>query len=237
MQFSPLVQDRKAAYTLPVIEHIVPHNPDTRIVSRVVALLRDGGAVALPTDTSWSIVCSAHSKTGSAALKRLSSSRDERHFSLVCSGIAMAGEYCSLDNTRFRLVKRLSPGPYVFLLDALHGTTKKLDLKRGEIGVRIPDHPLARVLCEELEGPLYATTAKRSMADPSFEDGHGGSEDDAFAIPEEDLFDDAWELQDIPGLDLILDTGESRPRLLSTVLDLRPSEPECLRAGSGPWPA
>ncbi len=218
-----------------MIEHIVPHNPDSRIIARVIALLRDGGTVAVPTDTSWSLVCSAHSKAGTAALKRLSSSRDERHFSLVCAGISMAGEYCSLDNTRFRLIKRLSPGPYVFLLDPLHGTTKKLDLKRGEIGVRIPDHPLALALCEALEGPLYAATAKRSMVDPSF--GDGDNADDAFAIPEEDLFDDAYELEDIPGIDLILDTGESRPRLLSTVLDLRPSDPECLRAGCGPWPA
>ena len=67
-------------------------------------------------------------------------------------------------------------------------------------------------------------------------EGQGQGTEDFFDIPEEDLFEEAHELEDFPGLDLILDSGEVRPRLLSTVLDLRPSDPECLRSGAGAWP-
>jgi tRNA threonylcarbamoyl adenosine modification protein (Sua5/YciO/YrdC/YwlC family) len=209
-----------------MIEYVVPtSNIDDRILTRSAALLSEGGVLALPLDTSWAIVCSLQSKGGIKKLRRLSGSREEDHFVLLCSAISQFGELCDLDNTRFRLIKRLSPGPYVWILKTLLGTEKALGLKRREVGIRLPDHPLPPALINALGCPLYAVTARHSMA--------GGPEPD---LDEEDLFEGGWELEAIEGLDLILDTGEERQRIFSTILDLTGPEVELVRSGAGPWP-
>ncbi|GAB1483066.1 L-threonylcarbamoyladenylate synthase [Treponema sp.] len=223
-----------------MIEYISAHNIDDRVLSRAVRILQEGGLLAMPTDASWTIACSLRAKEGIRKLRALSGERDERHFTLLCSAISQIGEYCSVDNTRFRLLKRLTPGPYVFVFKALLGTEKALDIKRKEVGVRISDHPVPNALINALGSPLYSITAKRSMT----EEGSGieqydevlDGKDGLPAIPEEELFDGAWELEAIPHLDLILDSGEERPRLLSTVLDLLGDEVLCLRQGAGEWP-
>jgi tRNA threonylcarbamoyl adenosine modification protein (Sua5/YciO/YrdC/YwlC family) len=225
-----------------MIEYVVPGNIDDRIIERTVKLLTGGGLAALPTDTSWSLVCSLESREGIKKLKSLSGERDERHFTLLCSDISQFGELCSLDNTRFRLIKRLSPGPYVFILKTLPGTEKALGLRRREAGVRIPDHPLPLRLLGELAHPLYSITAKRSMAPdaaasavPGPSEVHGG-DTEMPPIPEEDLFEGGWELEGIQGVDLVLDGGEEQERVFSTILDLSGGEVRVLRRGAGPWP-
>ncbi|MCL2234043.1 MAG: L-threonylcarbamoyladenylate synthase [Treponema sp.] len=228
-----------------MIEYIVPGNIDDRILSKAAKLLENGGTAALPTDTSWSIVCSMNSREGIKRLRAISKERDERLFTLLCSDISQFGEICSLDNTRFRLIKRLAPGPYVFILKTLLGTEKSLGLRRREIGIRLPDYPVPPALINALGCPLYGITAKRSMAadwidDEDFDGGCGGdaeeSEPSALFYREETLFDGGWELEDIRGLDLILDPGEDRNRLFSTVLDLSSGDVQVLRQGAGPWP-
>ncbi|GHV84782.1 threonylcarbamoyl-AMP synthase [Spirochaetia bacterium] len=215
-----------------MIEYIVPTNIDDRVLARAARLLTEGGLIAIPSDTSWLIGCSFLSREGLKKLRRLASStiraeteepvKEDRHFTLLCSDISQFGEFCSLDNTRFRLLKRLSPGPYVFILNTLLGTEKALQLRRGEIGVRLPDHPLPRALIKALGTPLYSVTARKSMA---------GVEDEL-----DELFEGGWELEAIEGLDLILDTGDERPLIHTTVLDLRGDEVIPLRLGAGVWP-
>ncbi|MDR2303011.1 MAG: Sua5/YciO/YrdC/YwlC family protein [Treponema sp.] len=214
-----------------MIEYIVPGNIDDRILTRAAKLLGEGGIAALPTDTNWSIVCSIRSREGLKRLKSLSGMRDERHFTLLCSSISQFGEFCSLDNTRFRLIKRLTPGPYVFILKTLLGTEKALGLRRKEIGVRLPGNPIPVSLIETLKCPLYSITAKREMAA-----GENGSSDDDSFYREETLFEGGWELEGITGLDIILDSGEDRSRIFSTVLDLIEDEVTMIRQGAGEWP-
>jgi tRNA threonylcarbamoyl adenosine modification protein (Sua5/YciO/YrdC/YwlC family) len=222
-----------------MIEYVVPGNIDDRILSRGVAALQNGGLLGVPSDTSWSVVCSLASKEGIKKLRRISGERDERHFTLLCSDISQFGELCSMDNTRFRLIKRLSPGPYVFILNTLLGTEKTLGLRRKEVGVRIPDHSVPLALIQALGVPLYSITAKRGMV--SGPEGEAvpsgpGEETELPPIPEEDLFEGGWELEDIGGLDLILDTGDERPRIYSTILDMTGDEVRLLRRGAGSWP-
>ncbi|MDR0624691.1 MAG: L-threonylcarbamoyladenylate synthase [Treponema sp.] len=224
---------------------MVPANIDDRILTRAVRVLNEGGLLALPTDTSWSLACSLKSREGIKKLKSLSGERDERHFTLLCSDISQFGDLCSMDNTRFRLIKRLSPGPYVFILKTLLGTEKALDIRRREAGVRIPNHLVPLGLIKTLGHPLYSITAKRSMAAgkkqvPGEEypvQFPGGEKNELPPIPEEDLFEGGWELEDIEGVDLILDGGEERERVFSTILDLSGDEALLLRQGAGPWPA
>jgi tRNA threonylcarbamoyl adenosine modification protein (Sua5/YciO/YrdC/YwlC family) len=222
-----------------MIEYVVSGNIDDRILSRGVTALQNGGVLGVPSDTSWSAVCSLASKEGIKKLRRLSGERDERHFTLLCSDISQFGELCGMDNTRFRLIKRLSPGPYVFILNTLLGTEKTLGLRRREVGVRIPNHSVPLALIRALTVPLYSVTAKRSMASgPDRATGLSGheAETELPPIPEEDLFEGGWELEDIDGLDLILDTGDERPRIYSTILDMTGDEVRLLRLGAGSWP-
>jgi len=220
-----------------MIEYVVPLNIDDRALAKTARLLERGGLVALPTDTSWSIVCSLQSPDGIKKLKKLSGERDERHFTLLCSGISQFGELCSLDNSRFRLINRLSPGPYVFILKTLLGTEKALDIRRKEVGVRIPDHPIPLALIDTLQHPLYSITAKKKMYDSEGpEDDDDEEKTELPPIPEDDLFEGGWELDGINGLDLVLDGGEERERIFSTILDLSGDDVRLLRQGAGPWP-
>jgi tRNA threonylcarbamoyl adenosine modification protein (Sua5/YciO/YrdC/YwlC family) len=210
-----------------VIEYVVPGNIDDRVLAKTVRILEGGGLVALPTDTSWSLVCSIKVRDGVRRLRALSAERDERHFTLLCSDISQFGEWFSMDNTRFRLIKRLSPGPYVFILKALSGTEKILGLRRSEAGIRIPNHPIPLNVISFLGNPLYSVTAKREMIE-DFESPES---------PEDELFEGGWELEEINGVDLILDGGEEQNRIFSTILDLAGDEVDVLRQGAGPWPA
>jgi tRNA A37 threonylcarbamoyladenosine synthetase subunit TsaC/SUA5/YrdC len=233
-----------------MIEYVIPGNIDHRILSRSAALLSKGGLLGLPSDTSWTVACSLQSGEGIKKLRRLSGERDERHFTLLCSDISQFGELCDIDNTRFRLIKRLSPGPYVFILRTLLGTEKALGLRRREAGIHIPGHAVPLAVVETLGCPLYSVTAKRTMlsgddAGPrkapvfSGHPGAGDAENPRFElppIPEEDLFEGGWELDAIEDLDCILDTGDERPRIFSTILDLTGDEVRLIRPGAGPWP-
>ena len=220
-----------------MIEYVVPLNIDDRTLAKAARVLKSGGLVALPTDTSWSVVCSLKSPNGIKKLRKLSGERDERHFTMLCSGISQFGELCSLDNSRFRLINRLSPGPYVFILKTLLGTEKALDIRRKEVGVRIPDHPIPLALIDTLQQPLYSITAKKTMQEGiESVDASGEEETELPPIPEDDLFEGGWELDGINGLDLILDGGEERERVFSTILDLSGDDVKLLRQGAGAWP-
>ena len=219
-----------------MIEYIVPSNIDDRILDKTAVLLQEGGIAAIPTDTSWSIVCSMNSRDGIKRLKAISNDKDESHFTLLCSDISQFGEFCNLDNSRFRLIKRLTPGPYVFILKTLLGTEKTLGLRRREIGVRLPDYPVPLALINTLGCPLYGITAKRSMSINKEEDFISGEEDLSAFYREETLFDGGWELEDIRELDIILDPGEDRNRIFSTVLDISSGDIMLIRQGAGVWP-
>jgi len=221
-----------------MIEYIVPSNIDDRVLARAARLLENGSLIALPTDTSWSIVCSIKSPAAIKKLRHLSGERDERHFTLLCSSISQFADVCSIDNTRFRLIKRLSPGPYVYILKTLPGTEKILDIRRHEVGIRIPDYPVPIRLIETLNHPLYSITAKKSMGAEEWESISDEEADTELPpIPEEELFESGWELEDIDGVDMILDSGEERERIFSTILDMCTEEVKLLRKGAGPWPA
>jgi tRNA threonylcarbamoyl adenosine modification protein (Sua5/YciO/YrdC/YwlC family) len=217
---------------------VIPTNIDDRILAKAARVLEEGGLIALPTDTSWSLVCSVQSPVGVKKLRRLSGERDERHFTLLCSNISQFGELCNLDNSRFRLIKRLSPGPYVFILKTLLGTEKALDIRRREVGARIPDHPVPLALIKTLAHPLYSITAKKSMKSGTEWESASAMETggELPPIPEEDLFEGGWELEEIDGVDLILDSGEDRERTYSTILDLSGDDVRLIRQGAGLWP-
>jgi tRNA threonylcarbamoyl adenosine modification protein (Sua5/YciO/YrdC/YwlC family) len=209
-----------------MIESIHPGNIDSRILERTAALLRQGGVAALPTDSSWSLCCSLHSKAGIEKLRRMTS-RSSRHFTLLCSKLSQVSDFCALDNSRFRLIHRLTPGPYTFILKTLHGTEKALSLKRAELGLRIPASDTVCALVEALGNPLYAITAKKPLE---------AADDEQDFFTEDTLFESAFELEVLDGLDVILDPGQDLLRIYSTVLDMTGDEAILVRQGAGSWP-
>jgi tRNA threonylcarbamoyl adenosine modification protein (Sua5/YciO/YrdC/YwlC family) len=217
-----------------MIEYLVPTNIDDRVITRSERALSKGGLLAVPTDTTWSVVCSYKSPEGIKRLKKIAGKKDERLFTLICSSIAQISEFCSVDNTRFRLIKQLSPGPYVFILNTLHGTEKTLNIRRKEAGVRIPASPILSALIEAHGSPLYSVTAKKSMArGAAFGEEEDLAPDDFPPLPEEELFSGSWELETLDGVDLILDGGEEKERCSATILDLTENEIRLVRAGLG----
>lgn len=210
-----------------MLEYVVAGNPDARIIRRAARILDGGGLVVVPTDTSWSILCSIASKDGVARLKRLVEPGRDRPLTVMCSSIAQAAELCEVSSAAFRVMKRLAPGPYVFILPSTNRAAKDFNLRRAELGVRIPDHRVPTDTIDALGHALLSLTAKRSMIDPDMRSAE---------YPEEALFSAGWELEDLPGIDMILDPGEANERRLGTVLDIRNGDVEVVRQGAGPYP-
>lgn len=210
-----------------MIEYVISANIDDRVLRRAADLLRKGGVVAFPTDTSWSLGCSIASKDGIAKLKRLVGREADGPLTVICSALQQVSELCELDTVSFRTIKRLVPGPYVFILPSTNQAAKDFDLRRSELGVRIPENPVPCALVDALGLPLLSVTAKRTLL---------GMDPKEAEFPEELLFSGGWEIDGVPGIDLVLDPGEEQERRVSTVLDMRGGGIEVLRRGAGDYP-
>lgn len=207
-----------------MIEYVIPKNIDDRILKRASHALSSGGLVAHPTDTSWHISCGFSSKQGMEKLKKLKGGVKDYTFTLIASGIAQFSHVSQINTAQYKMIHRLSPGPYVFVLEALKKLEKITGVKRQEVGVRIPDEPITLALIEALGEPLFSTTAGRSMS-------QSGWWEPSFA--EENLFEMGWELEELPTVDIILDHGEPISKCLTTVLDLTGEGIEVIRQGVG----
>lgn len=208
-----------------MLEFVHAENIDDRILARAQKVLEDGGLLAWPSDSSWCITCSLSSKKGLEALKKLKGGTEFTP-TVVCAELRQFDELTIFDTDHFRMVKGYVPGPFVFILQARHAVHRHMAMKRAEIGMRIPDHPVAKALLRYLGTPLFSITASRCMTE-------GGWWSQEFA--EENLFEYGAELEDIPGLDMILDAGEYLPRQLTTVVSLLDKNPTVLRQGIGEY--
>lgn len=207
-----------------MIEYIYEHNIDIRALKKANYILESDGLVAFPTESSWSVGCSINSKIGLEKLKKLKGDKKITSISVLCSSIKQIQEMANLTNSHFKLIKQYTPGPYVFILPAKSKIEKVINMKRAEVGVRIPGNNIPFELIELHGSPLFVITAAREMTE-------GAEWDYTFTI--ENLYQYGWEVEDIPGLDLVLDTGEELPSNLSTVVRLTGDEPEIIRNGVG----
>ena len=207
-----------------MIEYIVPTNIDDRILNRAAAALREGGLIAHPTDTSWHISCLSSSPRGLSKLKKLKDGARGYLFTLMANEISQVSHIADISTPQYKLMHKLTPGPYVFILGALKQLEKIMKIKRKEVGIRIPGDPVSRAILSTLGEPMFSTTAAHSMDDP-------GWWDTDFA--DENLFEMGWELEGIPGIDMILDGGEALSKNLTTVLDLREENVKIIREGLG----
>jgi len=194
---------------------IHPVDPQPRVISQVVDLLRNNGLVAYPTDSCYALGVQLGNRDGLERIKKLRRLDDKHHFTLVCHDFAQLGQLVHLNNAAFRTVKAVTPGPYTFILPATSEVPKRLmHPKKRTVGVRIPDHPVPRALLEEFGEPLLSSTLLMPDTDEPMTDG--------WQIKEEL---DHW-------LDAVLDAGEcgSEP---TTVVDLSEGAPAVARVGAG----
>jgi tRNA threonylcarbamoyl adenosine modification protein (Sua5/YciO/YrdC/YwlC family) len=200
--------------TLAPIQPIDPEHPQPRHVSRAVSVLHAGGLVSYPTDTYYAIGCDLFQKKAierMAVLKR----RDPRKpFAFLCGNLGEVARYAIVDNDRFRLLRRLLPGPYTVVLPATRLVPRTALTRQRSVGVRVPDAPVASALVHGLGRPLATTSA---------------------AVAGEEPLTLAAEIRDRlgHGLDLILDGGKKLNEP-STVIDLTGDRPVVLRQGKGP---
>lgn len=194
---------------------IHPQNPQLRLINQAVAIIRDGGVIIYPTDSSYALGCHIGDKSAMERLSRIRQTNKEHNFTLVCRDLAEIATYAKLDNMSFRFIKSLIPGPYTFILKATHEVPRRLqNPKRKTIGLRIPDHIIAQAILGALSEPIMSST----LIMPNKE------------MPETEP-EEIKELLE-KQVDLIIDGGNCgfEP---TTVIDLLGDTPQILRYGKG----
>ena len=198
---------------------VYPENPQPRIIKQAVDMLRKGAIMAVPTDSSYALVCHLDDKNAVDRLRRIRQINDKHHLTLLCRDLSELANYARVDNRQYRLLKLATPGPYTFILEASKEVPKRLSHpSRKTIGLRVPDRKGLQLLLEELGEPLLATT----LIAP----GETEPLNDADAI-----------LERFPHeLDAVVDAGAC-PSEPTTVLDLTPMAannlPTVVRQGLG----
>jgi tRNA threonylcarbamoyl adenosine modification protein (Sua5/YciO/YrdC/YwlC family) len=138
---------------------IHPVNPQPRLIARAAEIVRDGGVIAYPTDSCYALGCRIGDKDAMVRMRRIRGMDEEHHLTLMCRDLTQIGAYANVDNARFRLLKKLTPGSYTFILPASREVPRRLlHPRRRTIGVRVPDHPVAQALLAELKEPLLSAT-------------------------------------------------------------------------------
>ncbi|TAM53337.1 MAG: threonylcarbamoyl-AMP synthase, partial [Burkholderiaceae bacterium] len=136
-----------------------PVNPQGRLLKQATALLDHGGIVAVPTDSSYALVCHLDDKTAADNLRRIRGMDDKHHLTLMCRDLSELATYARVDNRQYRLLKLATPGAYTFILEASKEVPRRLSHpQRKTIGLRVPTHKVLRELLALHSGPLIATT-------------------------------------------------------------------------------
>ena len=136
-----------------------PENPQARLLKQAVQILHAGGIAAIPTDSSYALVCHLDDKTAAENLRRIRGVDDKHHLTLLCRDLSELSSYARVDNKQYRLLKRGTPGPFTFILEATKEVPRRLSHpSRRTIGLRVPAHAVTQALLEMLGQPLLATT-------------------------------------------------------------------------------
>lgn len=150
-----------------------PENPQARLVTKTVDLLKKGGTIALPTDSGYAIACTLGNKEGMDVIRQIRKLDEKHNFSLLCHSFAQLGELVIVDNHQFRTIKALTPGPYTFILQGTKVVPRMtLNKKKHTVGVRLPDHVITQTIVEALGEPLLCSTLIMPGEDEPLVDGH-----------------------------------------------------------------
>lgn len=190
-------------------------NPQPRLIKQAVDIIKSGGVVVYPTDTTYALACMIGNKTAIDRIRQIRQLDEKHNFTLICRDLSDLGIYAKVDTTAFRLLKTYTPGPYTFILEASKEVPRMLmHPKRRTIGLRIPDFPITQTLLAELGEPLLTT----SLIMPG----------------ESEPMNDPEEIRDLleKRVDLIIDGGMCGLDV-STVVSLFDDKIEVIREGLG----
>ena len=192
--------------------HVNARHPEPRKIAHALSALERGGVIAYPTDSVYGLGCDLLSKRGVEAMYRMKGMSHHQLLSFVCPDLADIARYALVSDAAYRVMRRLLPGPYTFILTATKEVPRLLRMKRKTVGVRVPSHPVTLALTHALGRPLVSTSA---------------------SVDGEFLIDPAEIEQRFPELELVLD-AEGVGLTPSTVIDLSGDEPVLVREGAGP---
>jgi tRNA threonylcarbamoyl adenosine modification protein (Sua5/YciO/YrdC/YwlC family) len=193
---------------------INPINPQLRLVEQVVKSLRNGAIVCYPTDTGYGIGCDLFNQKAIKLLVQLKKRPKDKPFSFMCSDLTDISQYAHVSNTAYRLLKKNLPGPYTFVLPGTKLVPKVMATKQKTVGIRVPSHPICKLLLETLGNPIVNTSVQL--------------EDEEIKLAE------PFEIEEYLGkrIELVVDGGPIYPDP-SSVIDLTSDSPEILRVGKG----
>ena len=149
-----------------MIVEINPHNPQPRLISQVVEILKQGGVIAYPTDTTYGIGCSILNKKALERIYRIKQRERNKPLSFICADLAEISSYAQVSNFAFKTMKRLLPGPYTFVLEASRIVPDLLMTRQKSVGIRVPDNPICLAIVRELGHPIVTTSANLSGEEP-----------------------------------------------------------------------
>ena len=200
---------------MPLLFEIHPDNPQPRLLKQATALLDQGEVLAVPTDSSYALVCHLDDKAASDKLRRIRGVDDKHHLTLLCRDLSELSTYAQVDNAQYRRLKAATPGAYTFILQATKEVPRRLSHPaRKTIGLRVPDHKVLQELLALHNTPLLATTL--------------------IAPGDTEPLNDADEIREHyrGRIAAIIDSGAC-PREPTTVVDLTDTEPVVIREGRG----
>ena len=140
--------------------NIHPVTPQQRLIDQAVDHLRQGGVIAYPTDTCYGLGCSIKEKKAIDEIYRIKRLRADKPLSFICSDLKHISEYSIVSNKAYKLMRKLLPGPYTFVLPATKQVPKLLQSKRKQVGIRVPDHAVTLELVRQLGNPIISTTCQ-----------------------------------------------------------------------------
>jgi tRNA threonylcarbamoyl adenosine modification protein (Sua5/YciO/YrdC/YwlC family) len=193
---------------------IHPTHPQKRLIRQAAQIVRRGGLIAYPTDSCYALGCDRGNAKGAERLRRIRGVEERHHLTLMCRDLSEIGKYAVIDDAQFKLMKRVTPGSYTFILRARREVPRRLTSKKT-IGVRVPGHAVAHALLVELDEPMLSAT---------------------LLLPGDKVpLSDAQEIREKleRELDLVIDAGSCGVEP-STVIDLTADAPRVLREGKGP---
>lgn len=196
-----------------MITKINPKNPQERLITNVVEILKKGGVIAYPTDTYYGIGCDIMNKKAIERIYQLKHRNKIKPFSFICSGLKNISHYAKVSNYAYKTMKRLLPGPYTFILGGSKLVPKIMLTKRKTAGIRVPDNSICLALIEALGNPIISTSATKP---------------DGTIIYDPSLIHDFYH----PRIDMVIDGGPV-PGLPSSVISLINDIPEIIRKGRG----
>ncbi|AXE61739.1 L-threonylcarbamoyladenylate synthase [Candidatus Thioglobus sp. NP1] len=140
---------------------IHPENPQYRLIKEVVDLLENGGIIAYPTDSGYALGCALGNKNAMDQIINIRKLRKHHHFTLMMKDLSHIGEYAKLNNSGFRLLKKILPGAYTFILEGTKDIPNRLlNGKRKTIGIRVSSNPVVQSILENLMEPMMSVSLK-----------------------------------------------------------------------------